>query len=48
MKPPYLHNGEAQSLEEIWTLFNPHDQHGITSDMDKVQLNDLIEYLKTM
>ncbi len=48
MKPPYLHNGEAQSLEEIWTLFNPHDEHGVTSDMDKVQLNDLIEYLKTM
>jgi YVTN family beta-propeller protein len=48
MKPPYLHNGEAQSLEEIWTLYNPHDEHGITSDMDKVQLNNLIEYLKTM
>ncbi len=48
MKPPYLHNGEAQSLEEIWTLFNPQDEHGVTSDMDKVQLNDLIEYLKTM
>ena len=22
-KPPYLHNGEARSLEEIWTLYNP-------------------------
>ncbi len=48
MKPPYLHNGEAQDLEEIWTKFNPDDQHGITSDMDKVQLNDLIEFLKTL
>ncbi|MGC9291530.1 MAG: cytochrome c peroxidase [Acidobacteriaceae bacterium] len=48
MKPPYLHNGEAGSLEEIWTKFNPEDKHGITSDMDKVQLNDLIEYLKTL
>jgi YVTN family beta-propeller protein len=47
MKPPYLHNGEAAQMEDIWTRFNPNDQHGVTSDMDKVQLNDLIEYLKT-
>ncbi len=45
---PYLHNGEALSLEEIWTKFNPEDKHGITSDMDKVQLNNLIEYLKSL
>lgn len=48
MRAPYLHNGEAQSLEDIWTKFNPDDQHGITSDMNKAQLNDLIEYLKTL
>ena len=48
MRPPYLHNGEALTLEGIWTEFNPKDQHGITSDMNKVQLNDLIEFLKTL
>ncbi len=48
MKPPYLHNGEALELEDIWTLFNPEDKHGLTSDMNKAQLNDLIEYLKTL
>jgi cytochrome c peroxidase len=48
MKPPYLHNGEALELEEIWTKFNPTDKHGLTSDMNKAQLNDLIEYLKTL
>jgi YVTN family beta-propeller protein len=48
MKPPYLHNGEALQLEEIWTRFNPDDKHGLTSDMNKAQLNDLIEYLKTL
>ncbi len=46
--PPYLHNGEAMSLEEIWTKFNVEDKHGITSDMTKEQLNDLVEYLKTL
>jgi len=48
MKPPYLHNGEALDMEEIWTRFNPVDKHGLTSDMNKAQLNDLIEYLKTL
>jgi YVTN family beta-propeller protein len=45
---PYLHNGEALTLEEIWTVFNNQDTHGITSDMGKEQLNDMIEYLKTL
>jgi len=47
-KPPYLHNGEAKSLEEIWTLYNSSDKHGVTSDMTKEQLNDLVEFLKTL
>jgi YVTN family beta-propeller protein len=45
---PYLHNGEALTLEEIWTMFNNNDTHGVTSDMTKEQLNDLIEFLKTL
>lgn len=45
---PYLHNGIAQTLEEIWTTYNPYDEHGVTNDMTKDQLNDLIEYLKTL
>ena len=44
---PYLHDGSAATLEEIWTVHNPHDQHGRTNDLTKNQLNDLIEYLKT-
>jgi YVTN family beta-propeller protein len=45
---PFLHDGRAHTLEEIWTVFNPHDKHGITNDMTKDQLNDLIEYIKTL
>ncbi len=45
---PYLHNGMALTLEEIWTVHNPDDRHGVTNDMTKDQLNDLIEYLKTL
>jgi YVTN family beta-propeller protein len=45
---PYLHNGAAPTLEEIWTVYNREDRHGVTNDMTKDQLNDLIEYLKTL
>lgn len=45
---PYLHDGSAKSLEEIWTIFNPKDQHGATNDLTKDELNDLIEYLRTL
>jgi YVTN family beta-propeller protein len=45
---PYLHNGMADTLEEIWTRFNPEDKHGVTNDLTKDQLNDLIEFLKTL
>jgi YVTN family beta-propeller protein len=45
---PYLHDGSARSLEEIWTVFNPKDRHGVTNDLRKDELNDLIEYLKTL
>ena len=45
---PYLHDGSARSMEEIWTVFNPKDTHGVTNDLAKDELNDLIEYLKTL
>lgn len=45
---PYLHDGSARTLEEIWTVFNPDDRHGVTNDLAKDELNDLIEFLKTL
>src|SRR5579864_5109118 len=45
---PYLHDGSARSLEEIWTVFNPKDTHGVSNDLTKDELNELIEYLKTL
>jgi YVTN family beta-propeller protein len=46
--PPYMHDGRAKSLEEIWTVYNPFDTHGRTNDLTKDELNDLIEYIKTL
>jgi len=45
---PYLHDGKAPTLEEIWTMFNDHDEHGVANDMLKNELNDLVEYLKSI
>ncbi len=44
---PYLHDGSAATLEQIWTVFNLQDKHGRTNDLTKDELNDLIEYLRT-
>ena len=44
---PYLHDGSAATLEEIWTIYNSEDKHGRTNDLTKDELNDLIEYLRT-
>jgi DNA-binding beta-propeller fold protein YncE len=45
---PYLHDGKALTLEEIWTLYSPKDEHGVTSDIGKEGLNDLIEYMRSL
>lgn len=45
---PYLHDGSAASLEAIWTENSENDEHGVVSDFNKNQLNDLVEYLRTL
>ena len=46
--PPYLHDGRAATLEEIWTKYGKTEQHGAVNDLTKIQLNELIEYLKSL
>jgi YVTN family beta-propeller protein len=46
--PPYLHDGRAATLEEIWTKYGTEDKHGRVNDMSKNQLNDLVDYLKSL
>lgn len=45
---PYLHDGRAETLEEIWTVYGQDDKHGLVNDMSKIQLNDLVDYLKSL
>ncbi|KPK87312.1 MAG: hypothetical protein AMS27_02720 [Bacteroides sp. SM23_62_1] len=46
--PPYLHHGLALTLEEIWTRYAPDNRHGAVNDFTKIQLNELIEYVKSL
>ena len=45
---PYLHDGRAATLEEIWTIYGKTEQHGAVNDLTKTELNELIEYLKSL
>ncbi|MGD2109313.1 MAG: beta-propeller fold lactonase family protein [Phycisphaerae bacterium] len=45
---PYLHNGAARTLEEVFTRFNLFEWHGDTRDLTRRQFNDLIAYLKSL
>jgi len=45
---PYLHDGRAKTLEEIWTLYGGDDKHGRVNDLSKIELNDLVNYLKSL
>lgn len=46
--PPYMHHGLALTLEEIWTTYAEDDAHGVVNDFTKIQLNELIEYLRSL
>lgn len=45
---PFLHDGRAETLEEIWTIYGKEELHGAVNDLTKIDLNDLIEYLKSL
>lgn len=45
---PYLHDGRAATLEEIWTKYGKTEKHGVVNDLTKIQLNELIDYLKSL
>jgi cytochrome c peroxidase len=46
--PPYLHHGQAATLEEVLTKYNRDDRHGRTSHLNGEQIADLVEFLKSL
>ena len=45
---PYLHDGRAQTLQEIFTKYNPEHLHGNADSLTPEQLKDLLEYVKAL
>jgi cytochrome c peroxidase len=45
---PWLHDGRARTLHELFTEHNPKDVHGRTKGLTPQELNDLIAYVRTL
>lgn len=43
---PYLHDGRAATLEEVFTKYNPNHTHGSAHLLTPTQFTDLIEYVR--
>ncbi|MBI4582744.1 MAG: beta-propeller fold lactonase family protein [Planctomycetes bacterium] len=46
--PPYLHDGRAKTLREIFIDHNPKNFHGRTRGLAAPEIEDLINFLKTL
>jgi len=45
---PYLHDGRAATLRDIFTTVQREDKHGVTSHLTSKQLDDLVEYVLSL
>ena len=45
---PYLHDGKAATLREVLTTCNREDKHGKTSHLQANEIDDLVEFLKSL
>jgi YVTN family beta-propeller protein len=45
---PYLHDGRAATLEEIFTLHNRAGRHGNASQLSRQELADLLRYVREL
>lgn len=45
---PYMHDGRAATLHDLFTRFNADNKHGVTKNLSQEQLHDLIEYVASL
>lgn len=45
---PYLHDGRAGTMRDVFTEFNKSDMHGSTSDLSDKQIDELVEYVLSL
>ena len=45
---PYLHDGRASTLRDVFITHNPTDQHGQTAHLSEAELHDLVAFLRSL
>lgn len=45
---PYLHDGRASTLKEIFSRHNARKMHGNAAELNDAELNDLVAYLESL
>lgn len=45
---PYFHDGRTTSLKEVVTIYNKEDKRGKTSHLSEQEIDDLVNYLKSL
>ncbi len=45
---PYLHDGRAVTLHELFTEHNSQNMHGLTQGLSEVELDDLVAFLRSL
>jgi cytochrome c peroxidase len=45
---PYLHSGDALTLRETITDFNPQQRRGRTNDLTDREIDDLVEFVRSL
>ncbi|MGB9601282.1 MAG: c-type cytochrome [Verrucomicrobiia bacterium] len=45
---PYLHDGSAATIKELFTTRNKNNKHGVTQNLNDDQINDLVDYVLSL
>jgi hypothetical protein len=45
---PYLHDGRALTLKEVFTANNEKQKHGAASALNEQEIDDLVAYLLSL
>jgi cytochrome c peroxidase len=45
---PYLHDGRAATLEDIFLKHNPKQRHGRAHELSQPEVRDLVAFLKSL
>jgi DNA-binding beta-propeller fold protein YncE/cytochrome c peroxidase len=45
---PYLYDGRAATMKDVFTKFNKENMHGDTKNLSEQEINDLVEYVNSL